>query len=318
MNRFRMLAIDGGGMKGLFSAAFLAEIENRIDGHVVDYFDLIAGTSTGGIIALGLALGFPAQQLVEFYLERGSEIFPTSGPLSRSWVRLKALFGPRYDARHAERVLRELVGEARLGDACTRLVIPAFNHATGDIHLFKTAHHARLTADYKCRAWEVARATSSAPTYFHSQRIGLHTDLLDGGIWANNPAMVAVTEAMGLLRIPPENVALLSIGTTLSRSPVIASATGQRGGILRWARPSASLFMHLQTVVAHHQAGHMLEQGRYVRIDPATTHLNIGLDDCRDIGRLVSFGEQAARHAYPSLTPSFFGGKRDPFVPIYP
>lgn len=152
-------------MKGLFSAAFLASIESFTGKSLVDHFDLIAGTSTGGIIALSLGLGISARDILDFYLTEGHRIFPTSS-VPQSIRLVSHLFRPKYRVGPLEIVLKRHFGESRLGDSRTRLVIPSFNPATGDVYLYKTAHHSRLREDYKELAWKVARGTSAAPSFF--------------------------------------------------------------------------------------------------------------------------------------------------------
>src|SRR4051794_2714465 len=179
---FRILTIDGGGIKGVFAASFLAEVEDSIDGPLTDHFDLIAGTSTGGIIALGLGLGLSARQILDFYESNGQLIFRGSGRR-----RLRQLVMAKHDSRKLEEALVDVFGERRLGESTTRLLIPSMNLESGAVHVFKTAHHPRFERDYKLRAVDVALATAAAPTYFRTHRLPSGSPLVDGGLWANNP-----------------------------------------------------------------------------------------------------------------------------------
>src|ERR1043166_9733450 len=163
MSRFKILAIDGGGIKGAFPAAFLASIENQLGEPIFRYFDLITGTSTGGIIALGLGFGLRASELVKFYVEKGPHIFPVK---RRRWWRTgHTLFFPRYNPAALKAALEQVFGETKLGELKSRLLIPTLNAASGDIHVYKTPYHPRLEMDYKARVVDVALATSAAPTY---------------------------------------------------------------------------------------------------------------------------------------------------------
>jgi hypothetical protein len=268
-------------------------------------------------MALALSLGYSAHDLVQFYLTKGQVIFPRGGPIRRCYRGIQSLLSPRYNVEPFITVLKQYFENWRLGDARVRLVIPAFNPATGDIYLFKTAHHSRFSSDYKIMAWEIARATCAAPTYFRAYRKGLATDLIDGGMWANNPAMVGLTEALGPLNQQPENIALLSVGTSVSDVSVNPH-TRQKGGAIRWSMTIArDLFMHIQAVVADHQVFHILERGCYVRIDANRANVTIPLDDTLKAQELIPFGEQAARHAYPKLASQFFDLKATRFVPYY-
>jgi len=316
MNSFRILSIDGGGMKGLFSLAFLSTIEEIIKSKISNYFDLIVGTSTGGIIALGIGLGFTTEQILDLYSKHGTQIFPRE-KISSAYRSFNNLFHPKYNNKKFESILIDFFNKYNLGNSKNRLVIPSFNPATGDVYLFKTAHHIRFVQDYKLAAWKVARATSAAPTFFSSQKIGIATDLIDGGLWANNPSIVAITEAIGILEQKIEDIALLSIGQTNS-SISINKSTRKSGGIIQWLyAASPNLFMHLQLLVAHKQASHLLAKGIYYRIDPGTFPSSIPLDHPGKALDLIPYGEQAARFFFPRLEKSFFSSYVRTFEPLY-
>jgi patatin-like phospholipase/acyl hydrolase len=163
MSRFKILSIDGGGIKGVFPAAFLAAIEDQLPHPIARYFDLITGTSTGGIIALGLGFGLTARQLLEFYLKRGPLIFPKEqGRFWRRWT--VNWFGSLYQSTALRSALTDVFGSAKLGEVKARVLIPTMN-ASGYIHVYKTPYHTKLEMDYKVNIVDVALATSAAPTY---------------------------------------------------------------------------------------------------------------------------------------------------------
>ena len=151
--RFRILAIDGGGIRGIFPAAVLAGLERRFAGgaSLAGYFDLIAGTSTGGILALGLGAGFTAADLLDFYLTRGAEVFPAPGD---GWLgRLEAWWRPKrqcllyqYDRAALERALTDKLGGRLFGESASRLVIPAFEGRHSEVFVYKTPASSRLFA----------------------------------------------------------------------------------------------------------------------------------------------------------------------------
>ena len=159
----RILTIDGGGIKGVFPAAFLTTLEQRLACPVADYFDLIAGTSTGGIIAIGLGLGLGAEEVLALYKDHGERIFPR-----RRLLRLLSLVRAKYDYQPLREALVTAFGDRRLGESRNRLLIPSLNLAAERVHIYKTSHHAKLVHDYKLPAVEVALATVAAPTYFRS------------------------------------------------------------------------------------------------------------------------------------------------------
>ena len=208
--RFQILSLDGGGIKGLFSAAVLAAVEEDLNINVVDNFDLIAGTSTGGLIAIGLGLGLRPREIVEFYLREGRSVFPNQLGLKslQHWIYR------RFSSYPLEVALKKCFKDKRFGDSKKRLVIPSYNLGADDVYIFRTAHHERLKRDYKVPAWKVAMATSAAPTFFPAVRTVDKTRLVDGGVWANNPSMVALVEAYDTLGVPLDRISILSIGTT--------------------------------------------------------------------------------------------------------
>jgi hypothetical protein len=165
MKPFRILSIDGGGIKGVFPAAFLAALERTAGFRVLDHVDLITGTSTGGIVALGLGMGFTAEQMLSFYREHGPRIFPSNRWLWR-WRRLTSIVRRRYDQGALRAALEETFGDRKFGDARTKLIIPAISATTGDVYIYKTPHYPRYVTDLHERAVDVALATAAAPTYF--------------------------------------------------------------------------------------------------------------------------------------------------------
>ena len=199
----RILCIDGGGIRGTFPAAFLAEIEQHLDNPVGSYFDLISGTSTGGIIAIALSLGHRASEIVNLYEQCGPEIFGDDrGTLLAAFSKpvrgIRRIFSNKYDSDALQHALREVLGDKRLGEARTRLVIPAWNPVAQSVYVYKTAHHTRLRTDYRSRAIDAALATSAALTYFPRHVTQRHVGLIDGGIWANNPSAIATVEAIAV------------------------------------------------------------------------------------------------------------------------
>src|SRR5689334_9948919 len=159
----KILSIDGGGLKGALPAAFLAEIEEATSTHIADHFDLIAGTSTGGIIAIGLGLGIPARTILDFYISEGPAVFRQDRP--RLWAVEKLYRAARrvrrakYSPDRLKSALTKVLGDARVGDSRTRLLIPAYDSNRRAVHVIKTAHHPRFERDWKLSAVDAALAT---------------------------------------------------------------------------------------------------------------------------------------------------------------
>jgi patatin-like phospholipase/acyl hydrolase len=189
---------------------------------------LITGTSTGGIIALGLGLGMRPREILRFYVEKGPVIFRNG-----LFTSIKQLWKSKHSSEGLESALKGCFGDTLLGASKKRLVIPSFNIGEDDVYLFKTSHHTRLKRDYKVPIWKVAMATAAAPTYFPSFNKIDHIRLVDGGVWANNPAVVGIAEAVSMLNVPINTICVFSLGTT----DVIKSRPKKldNGGLIQWA-----------------------------------------------------------------------------------
>lgn len=308
----RVLAIDGGGVRGVLPAAFLAVVEEEIDGDVVDYFDLIVGTSTGGIIALGLGAGLRASEIRDFYLERGPRIFP--GPTMGR--KLRGLLTAKYDSEQLRTELKTVFDERKLGDAKTRLVIPSMDVNSGLVHLWKTAHHERFVQDYPKTMIEVAMSTSAAPTFFRAFLTESGMPLVDGGVFAHNPAGLAAVEAVGVLGWPRDEIVLLSLGCGAEQLD-IRTGGWTRSGLLRLAPKLAEVFMAAQSDASCGTATHLLGvRENFVRISPPLPSGRYGLDIAAELPSLRARGETAARHELQNIKPKFFTEKAEPFVPF--
>jgi predicted acylesterase/phospholipase RssA len=278
--RFRILSIDGGGIRGMFPATVLSELEERYLGgaSIAGYFDLVAGTSTGGIIALGLGAGLKASELAEVYIRRGREIFPVVGRVRAWWRTTRHYLHYHYEREALERILTDILGDKRFGDSIVRLCVPAFEGKHSEVFVFKTPHH----PDYKFDRFEpmvkVAMATSAAPTYFRPLAHNGYT-LVDGGVWANNPVMLAVVEALICFDIGRDQIDVLSIGC--GEDPyIVTPAQMNVGGKLAWADVIFAA-MRLQSLAAVNQTRLLLGPPAVRRIDPSVNPKPIMLDDFR-------------------------------------
>lgn len=240
----KILSIDGGGIRGIIPAVVLSEIEKRTALRIAHLFDLIAGTSTGGILAVGLAIPktpaaplYSASELIDMYAGQGSRIF------SRSIAHRLAAWGnlrrEKYSTSGIEQVLLDYFAESRLRDAKTDLFITSYEIERNFPFFFRSAI-ARERTDYDFPAREVARATSAAPTYFPPMKLSAgtsegHYTLIDGGVFANNPAACALVE--GRTTHPTAgDFLVVSLGTgELNRS--LPYDQTKNWGVVRWAMP---------------------------------------------------------------------------------
>jgi len=312
MTERRILSLDGGGVKGVFAASFLAYVEETLGIRVKDYFDLIAGSSTGGIIALGLGLGLSAGELLELYEKEGRRVFGGAG----GWKWLTRVFRPKYSSAGLRAALTARLGERLLGDSGVRLVIPATNLETGEVYVFKTAHDRRFERDWREKAVDVALATSAAPMYFASHRMPSGAPLIDGGIWAMNPTGIAVVEAIAVLGWNREDLRVLSIGCTSE-----ALDTGRLrhggGGIWAWSLKVVDTVMAGQSSASMGIARVLAGHENVMRIDPMVAGGRFRMDDAFELASLRGLGASEGRKATGLLRKMFFSEPAEPFRPFH-
>lgn len=315
---FRILALDGGGIKGAYTASVLAKLESALGQRITDHFDLIAGTSTGGILAIGLGMGMSAQEMLQFYRERGAVIFPVTSFHENWWRKIRHSFMPKYSQDVLLKELQKAFFKAKLngqtitrlgflrrrfraveyetrtlGDSSSRLVIPAYDAVSGACHTFRTPHHELLQGDAKTNAAEVALATAAAPTYFASAKVRnmlSESAYVDGGVWANTPAMAAILEAVCYLGVPLDRIDVLSIGTT--QEPFDIRKFGRTGWV-GWAKKLIELLMNAQVQSSLTHVGQLVGEPRFLRINTTIGAGIYSLDGAKQIEDLIALGNKA-------------------------
>lgn len=294
---FQILALSGGGFRGLFTSSVLARLEEQAKRPLHECFDLIAGTSAGGIIALGLAMGKQAETIQEMFLQHGEEIFPRGETPKTRLARMQARWfewcHPKYDGTVLRSKIEGVLGaDTKLGEALTRVLIPTVNMTKGSVQMFKTAHNPRFMNDYKLKAVDIAMATAAAPLYFPMAEVG-NSYFIDGGVVANAPDLCAVHEAVQFLDQKIEDISVMSIGTTTSKFSLPTSA-GRNFGQRDWLenhRLSSTIISSQQQLVdfmLKHQLG-----GRYVRFDeqPSAEQISdLGMDLATESRRKTLLG----------------------------
>jgi len=265
--KFKILSIDGGGIKGVFPAYYLSlieeELKSRNDGkcQIKDHFDLITGTSTGGIIALALSLGIPAREIYDLYVENADKIFGH---------KRKFCFGQILYSAHNNDYLEKLVKDKfseyfdgkdpRLNDCLTHVAIPIYDLIKGNPSVLKSPYHPNFKRDLHIPAYKVAMATSAAPTYFDpysTEYIDMDgmtkpfNNKVDGGVMANNPSLVGILEALKAFNKNLSDLEVLSLGTGY-RKYVEGDSNRKRWGLFYWMRKNGrkrliDLFMQSQS-----------------------------------------------------------------------
>jgi hypothetical protein len=316
----RILCLDGGGVLGTFSVAFLAAIEAELGLPIGGYFDLIAGTSTGGILAIALGMGLKASDVLELYQEHGADILggdDTTITL-RGLRRGGGLRWRRRGRKGAEKlrtVLREALGKKRLSEAVTRLLIPAWHPVRQSAYVYRTAHHDRALKDGGTTAVDIALATATAPTHLPAQLSGRGVGLIDGGIWANNPIALAVVEAIGPLGWDPASLRVMSLGCVVEGH---GGNMGSRAGDL--AQKLKDLFMDGQARgamgIAELLTGGDINQNVVYRVEHQVPGSNEPVDNAQVLRDVTRMGYAKAGERLPALSYVFFSRPAEPFTAV--
>lgn len=310
-----ILCMDGGGIRGLIQAIILQELVEALarcgwNHPMHQTFDLIAGTSTGGIVASGLCVERPDRQattppheLIKLYEEDGPALFSRS-----PWQRVKTVGGllaPRYSNKNIVHVLQKHLGSStKLSDARTRLLLTAYDLEARQAKFLTNCQPVDPSTkaafdDYLL--WQATAATTAAPTYFPPMPVqNLTTNrvevLIDGGVFANDPVLAAIVEGFKMGWHLDEMV-ILSLGTGMATRP-FTGHQANKWGPLSWINPALgspiiSIFMQGQASTASYQVRHLLNGFRqYFRIDRPLVGPNDDLDDVSpgNLGRLKDFG----------------------------
>lgn len=235
---FNVLTIDGGGVRGLYAAKVLEQIERQY-GSLTGGFNLICGTSTGGLIALGLSLGMSAQQLADFYEKRGDKIFPRKHWLTRTYGFARQALFNGYSSKKLRNEVTSIFGEElTMSDCKVPTCIFSYNISKGQPIVFKSPHrYADYVRDGNLPIVDVAMATASAPTFFRNHHIDHDhlpdTHCTDGGVWCNNPSLAGLLEARSHFvgnGKPFDRIRILSVST----APKPSGKQRKGGGLLRW------------------------------------------------------------------------------------
>lgn len=295
---FKILSLSGGGYRGLYTAEVLKELENHLKSQnpsdcIANYFNLITGTSIGGIIALALAYEIPAEDISKIFDEKGKTIFTKQSKFNWGGI-CKA----KYNSDTLKYILLDWFSDALIGDLKHPVVIPALDYTTGFPVTFKTAHHDTFKRDWKQKIIDVALATSAAPTYFKRHRIG-ENEYIDGGLFANNPSLVGLHEAEIFFKHSIDQVKILSIGT-LSSKKTINPKTNKKGGLTDWgernflkAAPNIiDITLSSQQLFMNQLVKHRIKD-RLIVIDEDLAHSSapyVGLDEATNEAKQILKG----------------------------
>ncbi|EHP39852.1 patatin [Cupriavidus basilensis OR16] len=296
--RFQILALSGGGFRGLYTAKLLADFEDEIGAPIATRFDLVTGTSIGGILALAIAMEIPAQRIVELLSGHGDLIFKRRWSLAGIW-RAPFASAPLRSLLCDEKIF----GDQVLGACKHPVIIPVINYSTGRPQIFKTPHHPDFKRDHKCRLVDVAMATSAAPAYFPRYTFN-NNQYVDGGLYANAPGMLAVHEAQSSMGQPTDRIHVMAVGTMSSKFTV-NPRRNREGGTYDWGGVNPAnmpkrvfgLSISVQEALSDFMLSHLLSK-RYFLVDDDLTDQRaraVALDRADSAAKEVLLGAATER-----------------------
>jgi uncharacterized protein len=291
---FRILCIDGGGVRGIFPAHFLALLENTLEAPLSTIFDLLVGTSTGAIIAAGLATGQHAATIADMYTYRSAHIF------ARQKLSIRGLLRSKYRPEPLRQVLTDIFGERTMALVPAKLILPATDVSNGNVFVIKSAYDNEFVRDGDIRLVDAVMASCAAPGYFDPVRVKEYL-LADGGLWSNNPSLLAHVEAVSRLRVPTDDIRILSVGTGTGQQFYDIGHLRHDWGLLRgWrALQLIELIFNLQTRAASNAAQLLLSE-QYKRVSFQGSG-SLPLDDVRKIPELKARAAQAFTYEWDSV-----------------
>lgn len=252
-NKFRILSLDGGGLRGLTQLLILRRIEELTGKRIYELFDLIIGTSTGGILACGLTAKknerpvLTIDKLIDLYYKDGCKIFPTQNTfLKKTWRSIKTIGGSKWDRSGLEGQVKQYFGDIRLSETLKPIIVTSYDVENNEIIMFKSRRCGEW--NYDLPLTDVSLATSAAPSYFEPYQLnwlGVDRVLIDGGVYINNPSMAAVAEVLRYKYDNPnikiEDIELLSLGTGIYSEKIKEDSASW--GLIKWAKNITRVMM---------------------------------------------------------------------------
>lgn len=290
---FYILAIDGGGIRGVFPTHILKCIQSRLKVSLLRKFGMISGTSTGSIVAAAVALDIELEKVLALYRKHGKAIFKRR----RFWgpTRFEPVIRSRYEKNALKSVLNEVLGDKTLGQITIPLLLPATDIGNGGVHVFKSNYSSEFTRDSSVLLKDAVLASCSAPTYFDPTTVNEYL-LADGGLWANNPSLAAVIDAQKRLGIKIEDIRVLSIGTGHSRTCYRVTEDRKWGFVNGWKGPEfIDFLMSLQAQSTHNYLQLLLSDSQFIRLNFESDR-PLPLDDCSAIHDLISNADRVFTH----------------------
>lgn len=299
MNKqFRILSVDGGGIRGVYPAHLLQCIEERLRINLLENVDMIAGTSTGSIIAAGIASKIPLSQISQMYIEHGKMIFKKKRfmfPVRNLRNKLQPMLQSVYCSNYLGQILSDVFQELTLGDIHKPLLLPATDVGNGCVHVLKSAYSKDFIRDNSVLVKDAVLASCSAPTFFDPHTINPYL-LADGGLWANNPALAAVIDAQNRLDVDIKDIQILSIGTGSSKTMYGTNTARKWGFANGWRNKDfIGFLLSLQSQSALNYLKLMLQTNQITRIDFESDQ-PLPMDDVSIMDDLISRADHSFTH----------------------
>lgn len=300
----KILCIDGGGIRGILAISVLKAIEENYKCKIADLFDVFAGTSTGAIIAAATSIRKDMSKIYEIYYKHGDKIFERNATVG--------FFKSIYTNLHLRNYLQDAFGDVLLSEIEKPLLLPAVD--INEMKPYVHRSHVRSSKEEKenVKLWDAVLSSCSAPVYFPPNEMENRHLSIDGGLWANNPSLVSITEALSFFQKKLEDIHIFSIGTGLQRIPFQDKEEGNWGAQswLPFQFPSLKitpkildLALHISSEAISYHCRHMLKDN-YFRLN-AELHKEMPFDDVSFIDELAAMGEKLF-HEQKNEIESFF------------
>lgn len=291
-NYKNVLSIDGGGVRGVVALVMISEIEKATGKKCCELFDLIAGTSTGSIVACALASGMSAQDVLKHYEKMSKSIF--SNRILRWLNRLvrvtyQGFSSPKHDIKKLEKALKKVFHDTELQDLHTDVLVTSYNVKTEEIFVIKSTKESHKMMP----VWKACAGSSAAPGYFGAFRLNSKVDLIDGGVAANNPSMCGVAEVIKLSNLDPKDINLVSVGTgkTGAYFPY-AKKNAQKMGFAEWAPAILGVLFDGNADMTQYICKMVLGEDNWERLQVSVDAKYSKMDEPKNIGKLIEITEK--------------------------
>jgi len=269
--KFRILSIDGGGLRGIVPLLILKKIEEIEGKKIHELFDLIIGTSTGGIIACGLTATkdgktpvLTIDNLIDLYTTKGNTIFPIKkNPITKIISKVNSVFNPSFSSKGLDGLLINYFGDMKLSNTLTPIIVTSYDLKNNEVLMFKSRKSNQYGYDVKLK--DISRATSAAPTYLPSYEMeygGKGRICVDGGVYINNPSMAGVSDVIrnkyGFSDLELSDICLLSLGTGVYTENIGIKNT-PKWGLLEWAKPITTIMMQAGSKSIDYECNELLD-----------------------------------------------------------